>query len=178
MKKILTIFIMLISSSSLIYSQQSFYELDLKNIDGESINFNSFKGKFVLFVNVASKCGFTPQYKALEELYNEFKDKLIVVGVPCNQFGGQEPKDESEIKEFCSTNYGVSFLLTEKIDVRGGNKHPLYQWLTQKDKNGISNSNVKWNFQKYLVSDSGELINYFYSTTSPKSSKITSILTQ
>jgi|TARA_B110000305_G_scaffold81185_1_gene91360 glutathione peroxidase len=169
---------MLISSSSLIYSQQSFYELDLKNIDGESINFNSFKGKFVLFVNVASKCGFTPQYKALEELYNEFKDKLIVVGVPCNQFGGQEPKDESEIKEFCSTNYGVSFLLTEKIDVRGGNKHPLYQWLTQKDKNGISNSNVKWNFQKYLVSDSGELINYFYSTTSPKSSKITSILTQ
>ena len=169
---------MLISSSSLIYSQQSFYELDLKNIDGESINFNSFKGKFVLFVNVASKCGFTPQYKALEELYNEFKDKLIVVGVPCNQFGGQEPKDESEIKEFCSTNYGISFLLTEKIDVRGGNKHPLYQWLTQKDKNGISNSNVKWNFQKYLVSDSGELINYFYSTTSPKSSKITSILTQ
>ena len=169
---------MLISSSSLIYSQQSFYELDLKNIDGESIKFNSFKGKFVLFVNVASKCGFTPQYKALEELYNEFKDKLIVVGVPCNQFGGQEPKDESEIKEFCSTNYGVSFLLTEKIDVRGGNKHPLYQWLTQKDKNGISNSNVKWNFQKYLVSDSGELINYFYSTTSPKSSKITSILTQ
>ena len=169
---------MLISSSSLIYSQQSFYELDLKNIDGESINFNSFKGKFVLFVNVASKCGFTPQYKALEELYNEFKDKLIVVGVPCNQFGGQEPKDESEIKEFCSINYGVSFLLTEKIDVRGGNKHPLYQWLTQKDKNGISNSNVKWNFQKYLVSDSGELINYFYSTTSPKSSKITSILTQ
>ena len=169
---------MLISSSSLIYSQQSFYELDLKNIDGESINFNSFKGKFVLFVNVASKCGFTPQYKALEELYNEFKDKLIVVGVPCNQFGGQEPKDESEIKEFCSTNYGVSFLLTEKIDVRGGNKHPLYQWLTQKDTNGISNSNVKWNFQKYLVSDSGELINYFYSTTSPKSSKITSILTQ
>jgi glutathione peroxidase len=169
---------MLISSSSLIYSQQSFYELDLKNIDGESINFNSFKGKFVLFVNVASKCGFTPQYEALEELYNEFKDKLIVVGVPCNQFGGQEPKDESEIKEFCSTNYGVSFLLTEKIDVRGGNKHPLYQWLTQKDKNGISNSNVKWNFQKYLVSDSGELINYFYSTTSPKSSKITSILTQ
>ena len=169
---------MLISSSSLIYSQQSFYELDLKNIDGESINFNSFKGKFVLFVNVASKCGFTPQYKALEELYNEFKDKLIVVGVPCNQFGGQEPKDESEIKEFCSINYGVSFLLTEKIDVRGGNKHPLYQWLTQKDKNGISNSNVKWNFQKYLVSDSGELINYFYSTTSPKTSKITSILTQ
>ena len=159
-------------------SQESFYELNLKSIDDKNINFSSFKGKFVLIVNVASKCGFTPQYKALEELYNEYKDNLVVIGVPCNQFGGQEPNSQSEIKEFCSANFGVSFLLSEKIKVIGSDKHPLYKWLTEKDKNGISNSNVKWNFQKYLISDSGELINYFYSTTSPKSSKITAFLEQ
>jgi glutathione peroxidase len=159
-------------------SQESFYDLNLKSIDDKNINFSSFKGKFVLIVNVASKCGFTPQYKALEELYNEYKDNLVVIGVPCNQFGGQEPNSQSEIKEFCSANFGVSFLLSEKIKVKGSDKHPLYKWLTEKDKNGTSNSNVNWNFQKYLISDSGELINYFYSTTSPKSSKITAFLEQ
>ena len=169
---------MLISSSSLIYSQQSFYELDLKNIDGESINFNSFKGKFVLFVNVASKCGFTPQYAGLEELHKQFKDNLTLIGLPCNQFGGQEPAAEKEIQQFCTKNFGVSFLLTEKIEVKGGGQHPLYTWLCSKEKNGKSNSTVKWNFQKYLVDEKGEFVDYFYSTTKPMSTKITSVIKQ
>ena len=178
MRIFLITFFMSIFFTSPSSSQESFYDLNLKSIDDKNINFSSFKGKFVLIVNVASKCGFTPQYKALEELYNEYKDNLVVIGVPCNQFGGQEPNSQSEIKEFCSANFGVSFLLSEKIKVKGSDKHPLYKWLTEKDKNGTSNSNVKWNFQKYLISDSGELINYFYSTTSPKSSKITAFLEQ
>lgn len=178
MRIFLITFFMSIFFTSPSTSQESFYDLNLKSIDDKNINFSSFKGKFVLIVNVASKCGFTPQYKALEELYNEYKDNLVVIGVPCNQFGGQEPNSQSEIKEFCSANFGVSFLLSEKIKVKGSDKHPLYKWLTEKDKNGTSNSNVNWNFQKYLISDSGELINYFYSTTSPKSSKITAFLEQ
>ena len=178
MRIFLITFFMSIFFTSPSTSQESFYDLNLKSIDDKNINFSSFKGKFVLIVNVASKCGFTPQYKALEELYNEYKDNLVVIGVPCNQFGGQEPNSQSEIKEFCSANFGVSFLLSEKIKVKGSDKHPLYKWLTEKDKNGKSNSNVNWNFQKYLISDSGELINYFYSTTSPKSSKITAFLEQ
>ena len=178
MRIFLITFFMSIFFTSPSTSKESFYDLNLKSIDDKNINFSSFKGKFVLIVNVASKCGFTPQYKALEELYNEYKDNLVVIGVPCNQFGGQEPNSQSEIKEFCSANFGVSFLLSEKIKVKGSDKHPLYKWLTEKDKNGISNSNVKWNFQKYLISDSGELINYFYSTISPKSSKITAFLEQ
>ena len=178
MRIFLITFFMSIFFTSPSTSQESFYDLNLKSIDDKNINFSSFKGKFVLIVNVASKCGFTPQYKALEELYNEYKDNLVVIGVPCNQFGGQEPNSQSEIKEFCSANFGVSFLLSEKIKVKGSDKHPLYKWLTEKDKNGTSNSNVNWNFQKYLISDSGELINCFYSTTSPKSSKITAFLEQ
>lgn len=178
MRIFLITFFMSIFFTSPSTSQESFYDLNLKSIDDKNINFSSFKGKFVLIVNVASKCGFTPQYKALEELYNEYKDNLVVIGVPCNQFGGQEPNSQSEIKEFCSANFGVSFLLSEKIKVKGSDKHPLYKWLTEKDKNGTSNSNVNWNFQKYLISDSGELINYFYSTISPKSSKITAFLEQ
>ena len=130
MRIFLITFFMSIFFTSPSASQESFYDLNLKSIDDKNINFSSFKGKFVLIVNVASKCGFTPQYKALEELYNEYKDNLVVIGVPCNQFGGQEPNSQSEIKEFCSVNFGVSFLLSEKIKARGSDKHPLYKWLT------------------------------------------------
>ena len=111
MRIFLITFFMSIFFTSPSTSQESFYDLNLKSIDDKNINFSSFKGKFVLIVNVASKCGFTPQYKALEELYNEYKDNLVVIGVPCNQFGGQEPNSQSEIKEFCSANFGVSFLM-------------------------------------------------------------------
>lgn len=122
---------------------------------------------------MASKCGFTPQYKDLEKLHQQYKENLVVVGVPCNQFGSQEPGNANEIEEFCEVNYGVTFLITEKIDVKGANQHPLYTCLTSKDFNGKKSSSVKWNFQKYLVSPEGKLIDYYFSITKPTSSKIT-----
>tara|TARA_X000000368_G_scaffold350503_1_gene290837 strand:+ start:1012 stop:1527 length:516 start_codon:yes stop_codon:yes gene_type:complete len=157
---------------------QSLYDISINNIDGEKIDLSKFKGKYILFVNVASKCGFTRQYADLEKLFQKFGDKLVVIGLPCNQFGGQEPGQAKEIKQFCKENYGVTFPISEKINVKGENIHPIYSWLTIKDKNGKINSKVKWNFQKYLVGKRGELINYFYSTTSPLSKKIISEINQ
>ena len=151
----------------------SFYDIKIDSLQGKPIDLRTYKNKYLLFVNVASKCGFTPQYKDLEELYNTYKDHLIVVGVPCNQFGKQEPGNSDEIQEFCEVNYGVSFLITEKIDVKGANQHPLYSWLTSKKLNDKKSSSVKWNFQKYLVSPEGKLIDYYFSITKPLSSKIT-----
>ena len=150
----------------------SLYHLKLNSLQGNPINFSDYKGKKILFVNVASKCGFTPQYKDLQKLHDEYQDKLVVIGVPCNQFGKQEPGNTNEIQEFCEVNYGVSFLITEKIEVKGSNQHPLYYWLTKKSENGKKNSSVKWNFQKYLVDENGALIDYYYSITKPLSSKI------
>jgi glutathione peroxidase len=171
------ILIAIMSLCSLVsQSQEAFYDISLNDIDGNKIELSDFKGKYVLIVNVASKCGFTKQYSDLEKLHQKYKDNLVVIGLPCNQFGGQEPANAEEIKKFCSKNFGVSFTLTEKINVKGDNMHQLYSWLTDKRKNGSINSNVKWNFQKYLVGRNGELINYFYSTTNPSSNKITSLL--
>ncbi len=151
----------------------SIYDISINSISGEPINLSDFKGKKILIVNTASECGFTGQYEDLEKLYETYKDKLVVIGVPCNQFGGQEPGTLTEIKTFCEVNYGVTFLLTEKIDVKGDNQHPLYAWLTNKEKNGVKSSSVKWNFQKYLIDENGAYIDYFYSMTKPMSSKIT-----
>tara|TARA_R110001583_G_scaffold10179_7_gene47350 strand:- start:3379 stop:3933 length:555 start_codon:yes stop_codon:yes gene_type:complete len=151
----------------------SIYEISINSISGEPINFKDFKGKKILIVNTASECGFTGQYADLEKLYKNYKDKLVVIGVPCNQFGGQEPGTLTEIKSFCEVNYGVTFLLTEKIEVKGENQHPLYQWLTKKELNGVKSSSVKWNFQKYLIDENGSFIDYYYSITKPLSSKIT-----
>jgi glutathione peroxidase len=148
------------------------YDIKINSLQGKPIHFSDFKNKYLLFVNVASKCGFTPQYEDLEKLYQSYKEKLVVVGVPCNQFGKQEPGNASEIQEFCEMNYGVSFLMTEKIDVKGDNQHPLYAWLTSKSLNRNKSSSVKWNFQKYLVDKNGDLIDYYFSITKPTSSKI------
>jgi glutathione peroxidase len=153
-------------------AKKSIYDIEINSLQGKPINLSLFKGKKILFVNVASKCGFTPQYKELQKLHNIYEESLVVIGVPCNQFGKQEPGNSSEINEFCQVNYGVSFLITEKISVKGKEQHPLYSWLTNKNENGRKNSSVKWNFQKYLLNEDGELIDYYYSITSPTSSKI------
>ena len=149
------------------------YDIKIKLISGEQLDLSKFKGKKILFVNVASKCGFTKQYTSLEKMHQVYKDQLIVIGVPCNQFGSQEPGDHQEIIDFCQDNYGVSFLITEKIKVKGEGQHPLYRWLCNKKINGKIDSSVKWNFQKYLVDEDGNLLDYFYSITDPMSSKIT-----
>ena len=153
-------------------NKPSLYNISINSITGELINFEDFKGKKILIVNTASECGFTEQYEDLEKLYKVYKDKLVVLGVPCNQFGGQEPGTLAEIQSFCKVNYGVTFLLTEKVDVKGENQHPLYSWLTAKEMNGVKSSTVKWNFQKYLIDENGCFVDYFYSTTKPMSSKI------
>lgn len=150
----------------------SIYDININGLNGKPLDLSILKGKYILFVNVASKCGFTPQYKDLQKLHNEYGEKINVIGVPCNQFGGQEPGNAKDIESFCEVNYGVSFLITEKIDVKGKNQHNLYKWLTQKVNNGIKDSSVKWNFQKYLVDPQGNLVDYFLSTTNPMSNKI------
>jgi glutathione peroxidase len=178
MLKLVTILLYVISINSSEYTvpKESLYDIKITGIDGKTIDLHQYKGKKILFVNVASKCGFTYQYEGLQELYTTYKDKLIVIGVPCNQFRGQEPGTESEIKTFCRLNYGVDFPLTSKIEVKGKNQHKLYQWLTMKVKNGKKNSSVKWNFQKYLIDEKGELIDVFYSLTRPMSKKITKLI--
>ncbi|WP_442265350.1 glutathione peroxidase [Tenacibaculum sp. ZS6-P6] len=161
----------LFSSASEV-KKQSIYDIQINDIRNQPISLSEFKGKKILFVNVASKCGFTKQYKELQELSETYKDQLTVIGLPCNQFGSQEPGNETQIQEFCDINFGVTFPLTEKIKVKGSQQHPLYNWLTSKNLNGKKNSKVRWNFQKYLVDEQGNLIDYFYSTTHPKSLKI------
>ena len=176
--KNITLLIMALFTFTTSNAQESIYDVAINDISGNSIDLSEFKGKHILFVNVASECGFTPQYAGLEELHQQFKEGLVVIGLPCNQFGGQEPEAEKEIQQFCTKNFGVTFLLTEKIEVKGDEKHPLYSWLTDKKINGKSSSTVKWNFQKYIVDEKGDFVNYFYSTTKPLSPKITSIVKQ
>lgn len=157
-------------------TKKSIYDINLNSLSGDKIDLNTFKGKKILFVNVASECGFTPQYADLQKLHEEYKDKLVIIGLPCNQFGGQEPGSSEEIQNFCEKNYGVEFIITEKIEVKGENQHPLYQWLTSKELNGVENSTVKWNFQKYLIDENGNFIEFFYSMTNPLSKKITELI--
>lgn len=152
---------------------KSIYNIKINDISGKPIDLSTFKGKKILFVNTASECGFTGQYEGLQKLHETYKDKLIVIGLPCNQFGGQEPGNADQIQSFCKLNYGVDFLITEKIDVKGDNQHELYKWLTDKDINGNKSSSVKWNFQKYLIDEEGLFVDYYLSMTKPMSSKIT-----
>jgi glutathione peroxidase len=152
------------------------YNYSFVDIDGNETSLETFKGKKILFVNVASECGFTGQYDALQELQTQYGEELVIIGFPCDQFGGQEPGSEEEIKTFCKKNYGVTFLMASKIDVKGNDQHPIYTWLTSKEKNGADNSSVAWNFEKYIVDENGQLIGHFKSAVKPMSDKITSLL--
>lgn len=152
---------------------KSFYDFKLASLDGkEEISMERYKGKKVLLVNVASKCGLTPQYKDLQQLHEQFGDKVVILGFPANNFMGQEPASNSEIGEFCQKNYGVSFQMFAKISVKGSDQHPLYQWLTQKDQNGWNDQSPDWNFAKYLVNEKGELVKFFPARTLPMSEEI------
>ena len=164
--------IILLTFISLNMQAQNFHDIKIQSIDDKTINMSDYKGQYVLIVNVASKCGYTSQYTDLQTL-SENHNNLVVLGVPCNQFGGQEPGSEEEIKTFCSSKFSVDFPMTEKIDVKGKDQHPLYQWLTNKDMNKKDDYKVSWNFNKFLVGKNGELIEYFGSGTSPLSDDIT-----
>ena len=148
------------------------YDTQLTLIDGTETTFDRFRGKTVLVVNVASKCGFTPQYAGLEALYRRYRDDgFVVLGLPCNQFMGQEPGEEADIQSFCELNFGVTFPLTEKVDVRGKHQHPLYAELTR-FKHGPLPGLVKWNFEKFLVNPAGEVVARFASTVEPEAEQI------
>ena len=148
------------------------YGYKLKGIKGNEIDLSTFKGKKILLVNTASACGLTPQYKQLEELSENFKDKLQVIGLPCNDFAGQEPGTETEIAQFCEVNYGVSFPLTAKVKIKGDTPDAIYQFLTKKELNGYADSEVAWNFQKYLIDENGQLSAVFAPPVEPLSDEI------
>jgi glutathione peroxidase len=154
-------------------AQQSFYSFKVKTIDGSEFDFASLKGKKVLIVNTASKCGFTTQYKDLEELYKKYGgDKFVIIGFPANNFREQEPGTDSEIKQFCLVNYSITFPMMAKISVKGEDIAPVYKWLTRRDLNGKQDSEVKWNFQKYLIDETGNLFDVIDPKESPLSDKI------
>lgn len=160
------------SPSQPTFMPSSFYDLKAETLDGQIVEFSSFRGKKVLLVNTASECGFTPQYEALQAMHKKFGDRLIIVGLPTNDFGGQEPLDNASIGAFCTRNYGVDFLMLQKCSTRGQNQHPVFAWLTQQKLNGRSSSRIWWNFQKYLVDENGQLIDFYYSFTKPNSRRI------
>ncbi len=150
----------------------SFYDLEAQSIDGKTIHFEQYRGKKVLIVNTASKCGFTPQFEALQRFYETYKDSVVVLGFPSNEFAGQDPGSNEEIAGFCRKNYGVTFTMFEKTEVKSDRKHPVYQWLTEPALNGWNDKAPSWNFGKYLINAEGQLIGYYASAVEPFSSEI------
>lgn len=152
---------------------KTIYEFKVNSLTGNQINFADFKGKKIMVVNTASKCGFTPQYADLEKLYNQFKGKLVVVGFPCNQFGSQAPGSSKEISAFCTNKYNITFPMATKINVKGDDAAPIYQWLEAQAKaKGFEPVQPQWNFGKYLLDERGELIAVFKSPTNPMSQEV------
>ncbi len=158
------------------FKKKGIYSFKVESLEGGSIDFSKFKGKKILIVNTASKCGYTPQYKGLEELYQKYKDKLVIVGFPANNFGGQEPGTNTEIKEFCTKNYGVTFPMAAKVSVKGDDQAAIFKWLCNKAQNGVLDAEIKWNFGKFLLDEKGTLLAYFPSKVDPMSEEITSKL--
>ncbi|MCF8214834.1 MAG: glutathione peroxidase [Chitinophagaceae bacterium] len=152
------------------------HQFKVPSIEGQTIDFSKFKGKKVLIVNTASKCGYTPQYAELEQLHKAYGSKLVIVGFPANNFGGQEPGSNAEINDFCQKNYGVSFVMAEKVSVKGTDIHPLFKWLTSKEENGVMDAEIKWNFTKFLLDEKGKLLAVFPSKVKPMGEEITTYL--
>lgn len=167
---------MMAVSASLTAQTKSIYDFKVKTLEGKDFDFSSLKGKKVMIVNTASLCGFTPQYKDLEALYNDYQGELVIVGFPANNFNSQEPGTNQDIRKFCTDNYSVTFPMMEKISVKGDDMAPIYKWLTEKKENGVMDSDVQWNFQKYLIDETGKLVDVIYSKEKPNSDKILSWL--
>ena len=177
MKKLIILLTVMCFAFAITYAQSNIYQFKVEDINGNEFDFSQLKGKKVMIVNTASKCGLTPQYKDLESLYQKYKDQnFVVIGFPANNFLRQEPGTNEEIKSFCSQNYGVSFPMMSKISVKGDDMHPVYQWLTQESFNKVIDSKVKWNFQKYLINENGELFKVISPRVNPMSEEITSWL--
>ncbi|MBD8389429.1 glutathione peroxidase [Dysgonomonas sp. BGC7] len=173
MKQIFTFILFSFISITMASQSKSFYDFKVTDIDGKEFDLSSLKGKKVLVVNVASKCGLTPQYAKLQELYEKYKDKnFVIIGFPANNFNGQEPGSNEEIKSFCVLEYDVTFPMMAKIDVVGDNKAPIYKWLTEKSENGKLSTEVQWNFQKFMINEKGELIDFAAPREDPFSDRI------
>ena len=182
MKKILIACASLLLASFIIPAKQalfiksSIYDFKVDGLSGGTIDFSQFKGKKILIVNTASKCGFTPQYEYLEKLFEKYKDKLVIVGFPANNFGSQEPGTNDEIKAFCTKNYGVTFPMAAKVSVKGDDIAPIFKWLTNKSENGVMDADIKWNFTKFLLDENGNLLAKFDSNVAPMSDDIVKYL--
>lgn len=168
--------IAILSAFSIQMKKNSVYQFKVPSLDGGTIDFASFKGKKILIVNTASECGYTPQYEDLQKLYIAYKDKLVIVGFPANNFGKQEPGTNEQIKEFCKKNYGVTFPMAAKVSVKGDDIAPIFKWLTTKSLNGVIDAEIKWNFNKFLLDEKGALIAYFPSKVKPMDEEIISQL--
>ena len=168
--------LILIAFSFFMLESGTIHSFKVESIDGGTIDFSKFKGKKILIVNTASNCGYTPPYDALEKLYEKQKDKLVIVGFPANNFGGQEPGSNEEINAFCKKNYGVTFPMAEKVSVKGGDTHPLFKWLTSKSENGVLDAEIKWNFTKFLLDEKGKLLAVFPSKVDPLGEEIGAFL--
>ncbi|MCH6233314.1 glutathione peroxidase [Cognataquiflexum rubidum] len=158
--------------------EKSFYDFKMKDINGQEVDFSQFKGKKLLLVNVASKCGYTKQYEDLQKLHQEHGDEVTIIGFPANNFGGQEPGTNEEIKEFCSSKFGVTFMMMDKISVKGDDKAPLYKWLSDKDLNGWNDKEPTWNFCKYFINEKGELVKFFASSVKPMDEEILKLIAE
>jgi glutathione peroxidase len=155
---------------------KTIYDFSIKSLSGGMIDFSQYKGKKILIVNTASKCGFTPQYKGLEKLYEDNKDKLVIIGFPSDNFGGQEFQKDDEIKTFCDAKFGVTFPLTTRVDVKGDNATAVYKYLCNKSENGVLDATITWNFNKFLIDENGKLLAYFDSKVTPDSPEIAKYL--
>jgi glutathione peroxidase len=177
MTKLLLCLGMLAFAVTAVAGSKTIYDFTLSSIDGQPTPLSSYKGKVVLLVNVASRCGFTPQYTALESIYEKYKDRgFVIVGVPANNFGGQEPGTNAEIKTFCSAKYNVTFPMMAKVSVKGGDKTPLYQFLTDKAAHPKTGGEIQWNFTKFLVNQDGQVIARFEPKVTPDSPEVTSAI--